>query len=285
MSRRVLAWTLMGFLFGAFVAPAEAQRPGESPRSGASRRSDFWAEVRQPGTRAYREAVERADRALRARSFNRAAQLAKGAAEGLPERPDAYVIQGLALGELGQPEASAEALERALALAPSSLDDPYYGARAAAFLARAGHHERAAELLGRLLGRMADGPNRQNLYVLYGDVLSVLGPERLSDAERAYREALRAVAHHPRAVIGLALVLHRQNGDEAEWRQLGELVASRGRLDELLRSLPIPEHERAARKAVALTAIGDRRGARSAWDLAREGPWAEHATRASEALR
>ena len=285
MSRRVLAWTLMGLLFGALVAPAEAQRPGESPRSGASRRSDFWAEVRQPGTRAYREAVERADRALRARSFNRAAQLAKGAVERLPERPDAYVIQGLALGELGQPDASAEALERALALAPSSLDDPYYGSRAAAFLARAGHHERAAELLGRLLGRMADGPNRQNLYVLYGDVLSVLGPERLSDAERAYREALRAVAHHPRAAIGLALVLHRQNGDEAEWRQLGELVASRGRLDELLRSLPIPEHERAARKAVALTAIGDRRGARSAWDLAREGPWAEHATHASEALR
>ena len=45
------------------------------------------------------------------------------------------------------------------------------------------------------------------------------------------------------------------------------------------------ETERAARRALVLTAIGDRSGARSAWDLAREGAWTDHATRSSEALR
>jgi len=247
--------------------------------------SDFWEEVRRPGTRAYREEVTRARRALRARRFNRAVQLAQNAAERLPDRPDAYVVLGLARGELGERELGAAALERALELDPAALDDPLDGGQGADLLARAGHHERAAMLLGRLLGRMSEGPNRQNLYVLYGDVLSVLGPDRLSDAERAYREAIRAVAHDPRAAIGLALVLHRQNGDEDEWRQLAELVATRGRVDELLNSLPIPDSERFARKAVALLAIGDRGGARSAWDHAREGVWAEHAERASEALR
>ncbi len=247
--------------------------------------SDFWDEVRRPGTRVYREEVTRARRALRARRFNRAAQLAQDASERLPDRPEAHVVLGLARGELGDNEGGAEALERALDLDPAALDDPLDGGQGADLLARAGHHDRAGVLLGRLLGRMSEGPNRQNLYVLYGDVLSVLGPERLSDAERAYREALRAVAHDPRAAIGLALVLHRQNGDEDEWRQLAELVATRGRVDELLNSLPIPDSERFARKAVALLAIGDRGGARSAWDHAREGVWADHAARASEALR
>jgi len=231
------------------------------------------------------EEVTRARRALRARRFNRATQLAQHASERLPERPEALVVLGLARGELGDSEHGAAALERALERDPGALDDPLDGGQGADLLARAGHHERASVLLGRLLGRMSEGPNRQSLYVLYGDVLSVLGPERLSDAERAYREALRAVAHDPRAAIGLALVLHRQDGDEDEWRQLAELVATRGRVDELLNSLPIPDPERFARKAVALLAIGDRTGARSAWDHAREGVWAEHARQASEALR
>lgn len=247
--------------------------------------SDFWDEVRRPGTRAYREEVTRARRALRARRFNRAAQLAQSAAERLPDRPEALVVLGLAQGELGDTDRGADALRRAIDLDPAALDDPLVGGAGADLLARAGHHERAAVLLGRLLGRMSEGPNRQNLYVLYGDVLSVLGPERLSDAERAYREALRAVAHDPRAAIGLALVLHRQGGDEGEWRQLAELVATRGRVDELLNSLPVPDPERSARRAVALLAIGDRAGARSAWDHAREGVWEDHARRASEALR
>lgn len=264
-------------LLGALLALAPAQR--------AHAESDFWAEVRRPGTRAYREEVQRARRALRARRFNRSAQLAESASERLPDLPDAWVVLGLARGELGAIDQGAAALVRALELDPASLDDPLDGGQGADLLARAGDHERASMLLGRLLGRMSEGPNRQNLYVLYGDVLSVLGPERLADAERAYREALRAVAHDPRAAIGLALVLHRQGGDESEWRQLAELVATRGRVDELLGSLPIPDSERAARKAVALLAIGDRAGARSAWDHAREGVWADHARQASEALR
>jgi len=56
-------------------------------------------------------------------------------------------------------------------------------------------------------------------------------------------------------------------------------------VESLLASLPLPDAERAARRALVLTAIGDRSGARSAWDLAREGAWTDHATRSSEALR
>ncbi|MAQ15095.1 MAG: hypothetical protein CMN30_09925 [Sandaracinus sp.] len=256
--------------FGTLAAPAAA--------------SDFWDEVREPGSRAYAEEVRQARRALRSRERTRAAQLARSAIERLPERPEARVVLGLALGP-EDPATGAEELARALSTDPGALDDESDGADAADVLARGGRYELAADLMGRLLGRMRAGAARQNLYVLYGDVLGLRGPEHLDDAERAYREALRAVPHEPRASIGLALVLHRRGDDTDEWRRLAERVAARGRVESLLASLPLPDAERAARRALVLTAIGDRSGARSAWDLAREGAWTDHATRSSEALR
>ena len=250
------------------------------PASAAA--SDFWDEVRQPGLHAYRRSMEEATLALRAHRFRRALEIASEASRELPDLALAYAVVGLARGELGELEAAAMTLQQALAIDESVLDDPAQGTQAATFFARADHPERAAKVLRRLLGRMRDGPRRQVVYGLYGDVLLTMGPEFVLDAIRAYREALRSVAHDPRASLGLALALHRTDvADATEWRELASGVSARGRLDALVASLPVPEWERAARRAIALESIGDRAGARDAWDHAREGPWAAHAEAAS----
>ncbi|MAC28606.1 MAG: hypothetical protein CMH59_19355, partial [Myxococcales bacterium] len=217
-----------------------------------------------------------------------ARQAADAAVRRLPERALGYVLRGLAAGQGGDLAPAIADFEAALERDPASLDEPLDGARAAELLARGGRHDLAARVLGRVLGRMREGGGRRSLYALYGDVLLTLGPARLSDAVRAYREALRTAAHDPRAGIGLALALRRQaaatDGAGDEWRVLARRVAARGRLDALLNSIDVPESERAARRAVALEASGDRAAARNAWLQAEHGPWAAQAHAAAEAL-
>jgi tetratricopeptide (TPR) repeat protein len=243
------------------------------------RGSEFWDEVKTPGLRAWRQDVARARTALRARRLAQAREAASAAIARLPDRAEAWLVRGLAAGEAGELSAARDDLLRARELDAGALDDATDGARAGELLARAGSHEVAADVLGRVLARMRSSQGRHGLYGLYGDALSVLGPERREDAERAYREALRDSAHDPRATLGLALVLLR-GGDDLEWRELGRRIAALGRLDALLLGLDVPETERAARRAVVLEAVGDTAGARAAWAIAaREGAWADDAAR------
>ncbi len=252
---------------------------GSAPVQG----SEFWDEVKTPGLRAWRQDVARARTALRARRLAQAREAASAAIARLPDRAEAWLVRGLAAGEAGELQAARDDLLRARELDAGALDDATDGAtdgaRAGELLARAGSHEVAADVLGRVLARMRSSQGRHGLYGLFGDALSVLGPERREDAERAYREALRDSAHDPRATLGLALVLLR-GGDDLEWRELGRRIAALGRLDALLLGLDVPETERAARRAVVLEAVGDTAGARAAWAIAaREGAWADDAAR------
>lgn len=245
--------------------------------------SDFWDEVRTPGLTAYRADVESARNALGARRLSQAATLATEATARLPNRPEAFVVRGFARGEAGDVEAATADLLHAIELDESALDEPSIGGRAAEFLARGAHPDVAARVLSRVLGRMRVSALRQVVYALYGDVLLTQGPEHLQEALRAYREAVRGNAT-PRAELGLALALRRA-GDENEWLELARNVAAHGRLDALLESLPVPDTEREARRALVLEATGDMAGARGAWDLARGGAWDASAEATLERLR
>jgi tetratricopeptide (TPR) repeat protein len=239
--------------------------------------SDFWDEVRTPGLRAFRHQVEDARTALRARRFDAALAAAEQAVGLLPDRPDGHVLRGRALGELGQPQEAIAAFERGLSLADTALDDGEDGAHAAGIAAAAGAWELAARVLSRVLGRMSMTGIRRELYVLYGDVLLTLGPDRVRDAVLAYREALRAGPQDVRASLGLALALRRA-GEPVEAQELARAATGHGRVDSLVAALPVPDSERAARRAVALDAIGDAAGARAAWIEARSGDlWRAHA--------
>ncbi|MCB9618534.1 MAG: tetratricopeptide repeat protein [Sandaracinus sp.] len=247
---------------------------------GRAHASEFWDEVKTPGLRLWRQDMTRARAALRARRLAQAREAASAAIRRLPERAEGWLVRGLAAGEAGELDAARDDLLHARRLDPAALDEPAEGARAGELLARAGSHAEAAEVLGRVLARARSGQARHGLYGLYGDALSVLGPERLEDAERAYREALRDSPHDPRASLGLALVLVRGRDDDLEWRELARRIAALGRLDALLLGLEVPEPERAARRAVVLEALGDAAGARTAWTAAsRDGAWAEDARR------
>jgi len=247
--------------------------------------SDFWDEVRTPGLRDWNQDIRRARAALRARRLEQARTAANTAVERLPDRSEGYVVRGIALGELGDLDGAARDLARALELDEAALDESLDGARAAEILSRHGEYELAAEVLGRVLGRMRAGSGRRALYGLYGDVLLTLGPARADDAVRAYREALRNARYDPRASLGLALALYRQ-GDRLESLDLARAVAARGRLDALLGSLTVPDAERAARRGLALQAIDDLPGARTAWtEAGTDGTWGEKNQQALEALR
>ncbi len=251
-----------------FLAPAAA--------------SDFWDEVRHPGLRAWRQDIAQARLALRAHRFREAMAAANAAVARLPEQAEGYVVRALAAAQLGAPEDACRDLRRALELDPASLDDPLDAGRAAQILAGRGDFEAAARVLRRALARMREGHSRRALYTLYGDVLSALGPAHNADAIRAYREALRTAQRDPRASLGLALALYREDAQGTEWRALARSVAARGRLEILLGGLALSEADRQARRAVLAEAIGDEAAARAAWGAAQSGPWAAHAAARAE---
>jgi tetratricopeptide (TPR) repeat protein len=261
-----------GALLALFVASL-----GLTPEAMAS---DFWDDVKTPGLRGYRRHVTQARAAYADGHFEQAAAEADLAIARVEARPDAHVVKGRALGELGRTDEAATELARAIELAPDALDEQEAGSHAAQILCVAGRHDLAVRVLVRVLGRMSPGGLRGELYALLGDALLTLGPERLAEAVSAYREALRASGRHDvRAALGLALALRRQ-GELLESTDLARNAASHGRIDGVLRALPVPEAERAARRAVALDALGDVAGARSAYADSREGVlWRDFAER------
>jgi tetratricopeptide (TPR) repeat protein len=241
--------------------------------------SDFWDEVRTPGLRVYRRHMSEARAALESGRVDDALVEATAAVERLPDRAEAHVLRGRALGELGMLDDASAALRRALEADRGALDGATDGTHAAQILATAGDHETAAVILPRVLGRMRPSAARVEVHTLLGDVLLTLGPEHLEAAKSAFREAVRDGGRGQlRALLGLALALVR-DGQEREALELARDAASQ--MPAIVRTLPVPETERAARRAVVLDAIGDAGGALEAWRAAAQaGPWQEHAERA-----
>ena len=257
--------------------------------SSAVKASDFWDEVRAPGLRDYRALVERSRSALRAREYREALQQADRAVERMSDRAPAHLLRALALGSLRRHHEAVEALERALQLDGSALRDFEQGMAAVRIAARAAAYQLASRILSRLPGQMPESQGRGSVYALQGDVLQLLGPERLSAAVLAYRMALREVApgDRPAVRLGLALALHRE-GKPGQARELGLQAGEHAAVERALRSLPLPAGERAARLAVMLESRGDRLGAQKCWSMAAKagvGPWTEHARRSLASLQ
>lgn len=249
--------------------------------AGTARASDFWDEVRTPGLREWKRHVGEASAAANAGNWEAARVESEAAIARIEDRAEAHVVRGRALGELGQLDRAVRAFRHALELDPTALDSPADGGHAAHVAATAGAYDLAAAALPRVLGGMPPSSERGDLYALYGDVLLTLGPDHLRAAIVAYREAVRYGGRgRTQATIGLALALYRA-GEALEANDLAREVAVRGRVEALVSAIPVPPAERAARRAVALAAIGDEAGARQAWeDAASSEPWREHARRA-----
>jgi len=264
-----------GITFGLALLAIVSAMP-----EGTAAASDFWDEVKTPGLREWRLYVREARVAVSAGQWRAALGEADRAVARLPDRAEAQVVRGRALGELGQLEEAAAAFRRALALDEAALDPAEDGTHAARLCAAASEWELASRILPRVLGGMRINSQRHDLYALYGDVLLSLGPEHLREAVVAYREAVRQGGRgHLRAVIGLALALRRR-GDLLEASDLAREVAGQGRIGGVIASLPVPSGEKAARRAIALEANGDRTGSRTAWqEAATFEPWREHAER------
>lgn len=250
-----------------------------------ARASDFWEEVRTPGLATWRAHVEEAQQAMDERRWSNALDAADRAIATLDERALGHVLRARALGALEREPAAVESLRAALARDPKALDGAKHGPAAARISAEAGEHELVARILDRVLGQMRVSKDRYELYVLYGDVLLALGPKHLNDAILAYREGLRASQHvDVRAGLGLSLAL-RRDGRSLEAIDLARRAAGHGRVESVVGALPLPAPEKAARRAVALGAVGDVEGARSAWREAAESePWGKHARRELDAL-
>jgi len=238
------------------------------PVSAPAAASDFWDEVRTPGLREWKRNVREARAAAAAGNWDAALAESEAAIARIEDRAEAHVLRGRALGELGRLDVAITAFSRALELDETTLDSAEDGVHAARIAASARAPELAVRILPRVLGNMRPSSERADLYALYGDVLSALGPEYLRRAIVAYREATR---HGGRggvqAALALALALRRA-GEELEASDLARDVAARGRVDALVGGVAVPEPERAARRAVVLDAIGDRAGAREAWEEA-----------------
>ncbi len=252
-----------------------------------ARASDFWDEVRTPGLRHYRVLVEQSQSALRTGRHQEALQKADRAVARMSGRAPAHVLRALALGAMKRYGDALEPLERALELDDRALDDVEQGEAAVRIAMRTAAYELAERILSRLTGTMASGGRRGSLYALQGDLLQLLGPERLSAAILAYRLALREGdrPERPALLLGLALALHRE-GKPEQAMELGPQAGDRAAAERALRSLPLPPGERAARLAVMLESLGDRDGARQRWSIAAQaGTWREHARRSLASLQ
>ncbi len=261
------------FLAAVWMASLALVRP-ESANA-----SEFWDEVRSPGLRVFRTHIRQARRSIRTRAFDEALRATDRAIAALPRRAEAHLLRALALGGLGRRAEAPAVLSHAYSLSAKVFEHPVLGTSSAELAASAGAYDLTARILVQVLGRMQDSKGRQALYVLLGDVQLSLGPDRLSDAVRAYRDALRRSTPNPRALLGLALALSRA-GDHEEALEIARRVAAGGDFDHILNQLPVPPTEQAARRAIALEAIRDRSAAERAWmDADKDGPWGAHTQR------
>jgi Flp pilus assembly protein TadD len=161
-----------------------------------------WALARQDGERRWREAED----------------LAGGL---LDRRVDAsvHVCLGVLAFRRGNPASAEYHLRRALEV------DPRHGSHAdlGALYVQMGRYEEAEVELGKAVARdWYDG----NAHVELGALFLQLGEDRLSDAEREFRQALAIDPASGAAAIGLAQALARA-GDEAEAESVLRLAEQR----------------------------------------------------------
>lgn len=251
--------------------------------------SDFWDEVKTPGLREQRRLTTQAAAALAAGRNIEALGLADRAIARVDGRADAHLLRAVALGSLARAQDGLTALRRAVELDSRVADAfPDLGERAALVALRADDPELAATVLGRVVARMAATPARQRLEALRGDALLTVGPPRLADALRAFRDALRLAPQDLRVRLGLALALRRNGEPDEAAEVIRGTGLARSRPDLFVQSLelPLPRAEIAARRAVGLAAIGDVEGERDAWqEAATREAWREHAERELAASR
>jgi tetratricopeptide (TPR) repeat protein len=242
--------------------------------------SDFWDEVRSPGLAAHRAQLVHAAEALSRNRASAALHHAEAAIAAQPERAAGHALRGRALLALARHGEATAAFEQALARDPRALDDDAGAEAAAQSALYVGRPDLTLRVANRWLAQTRDARARGRALLMLADALQLSGPSDLRRAVAAYREALIDSAHEQRALLGLALALHRSGeGDEA--------IALARRAGEKPGPTALPPHELAARTALWLSAIGDRAAAGEAWARAAEGGhvWSEHARAAHAASR
>ncbi|MEU4746734.1 tetratricopeptide repeat protein, partial [Actinosynnema sp. NPDC023658] len=161
-----------------------------------------WALARQDGERRWREAEDLAGGLLDRRA-----------------NPSAHVCLGVLAFRRGDLASAEYHLRKALEV------DPNHGSHAdlGALYVQMGRYEEAEVELGRAVARdWYDG----NAHVELGALFLQLGEERLSDAEREFRQALAIDPGSGAAAIGLAQALAKA-GDEAEAESVLRLAEQR----------------------------------------------------------
>lgn len=147
---------------------------------------------------------------------------AEGLASGLLDRrahPSVHVCLGVVAFRRGNLASAEYHLKKALEI------DPYHGSHAdlGALYVQMGRYEEAEVELGKAVARdWYDG----NAHVELGALFLQLGEERLSDAEREFRQALAIEPASGAAAIGLAQALAKA-GDEAEAESVLRLAERR----------------------------------------------------------
>lgn len=226
--RRVAASAALAIALVATPRPPSAQPTRPAPPSvdyddQDDRRSDFWERALDPASEKYDGLVERAATLLRETdrdSLGQAGQLLRDAIKLAPDRPLAHLWTGRLADRLGDHAGCAQAIARALDLAPD-LDAPggaeptewaaHY--ELAVCRARSGKYEAAIEGLRRILGR-ARG-REVAIYQRLGECYMALG--RLDEAVEAFRQGIRLSPYSAELGFGLA-VAHDRDDDAAQSR-------------------------------------------------------------------
>jgi tetratricopeptide (TPR) repeat protein len=264
-----------------------------------ARAGNAWERAKRPELLQYCDIVGSARAKLGAGhgAARAALDVAREAEQVLPERADAFVLEGRALAALGDGPQAVGAFRSAVARDPRALDDPAARLAWARALVRTGQPKEASEAYRSLQPwiRELRSVDRESAEIEAGIAAMTRGRAGLDAAVSSLRAATREGGDdlHAVALLALALALDRR-GDVAGAR---EALASRPMGDPRDRIQTaqakalflIAPSDALAASALALEAGGERVGARDAWQAAIEadpdGPWADYAKAHAEADR
>jgi len=278
---------------------AEALRPSECTSLDGGRASVVWQRVKAPELQRYCDLIASGIAKLASEPGmpDEALATAAEAEKALPGRAPAAILSGRALLRQGRASEAYASLREAKRRNERALDEPHALLAWARAAGRTGRTDEAREAYASLLPSLDSLPTfeRESAYVEGGMLFLAKGPERLSQAIEALRQARREAHGDPQVVatVALALALDRA----------GELAEARGVIDER----PLPGAAAAIDRARARRLIGPEtndpealalaaylvesqksKGAREAWrryiDALPSGPWAAHAKEHEAAL-
>ena len=259
-------------LFWALPRPAHAE-------------GRFWDELRTPGLRTYRVALEDARRALAENAPERAALAAQRAIAARSDQAEAHRIYASALARQNELGAAAAAYRQAWELDRRCFDGENHAESAAIALMAGGNYVFAAELLERTIRALPDSRLRERLERRLSLTLLAAGPDQLDRALAVIRNAHRGANQSRQLSASLAVALYRRGELDPALSVAREVDGGHGSLT-WLQEQALPPAELAWREAVFLEARGDRAGAATAFDRAHSfgGPWAARALARREAL-